>query len=194
MKRVAIVYFSKYGQTAKIAERLRVALAAHGAQATTYQIAGRSDYAGIDLEAADGVVVGGPVFAGKLPKPLREWALRNTAKLNSRPLGVFTVSLNAADARPQAREGDRTVLHAFCDATQLYPKLSASFKGALSYSKYGPFMRWMMKRISASASGPTDTGQDYEMTDWAEVDAFAPEFVQLLIKPKSEPERSKLSA
>jgi menaquinone-dependent protoporphyrinogen oxidase len=33
-----------------------------------------------------------------------------------------------------------------------------------------------MKRIARDATGDTDTGRDYEYTDWAEVAAFANDF------------------
>jgi menaquinone-dependent protoporphyrinogen oxidase len=48
--------------------------------------------------------------------------------------------------------------------------------GALRYTKYNFFVRWMMKRIVAAAGGDTDTSRDYEYTDWQDLRAFADRF------------------
>jgi menaquinone-dependent protoporphyrinogen oxidase len=48
--------------------------------------------------------------------------------------------------------------------------------GALLYTHYNFFIRWMMKRIVATAGGDTDTSRDYEYTDWNDVRAFARDF------------------
>ena len=48
--------------------------------------------------------------------------------------------------------------------------------GALLYTHYNFFVRWLMKRIVANAGGDTDTSKDYEYTDWSDVRAFAADF------------------
>jgi len=42
----------------------------------------------------------------------------------------------------------------------------------LTYCKYNFFIKLMMKTIARKAGGPTDTSRDYEFTDWATVDRF----------------------
>ena len=44
--------------------------------------------------------------------------------------------------------------------------------GALPYSKYSWWKRWMMRRIVAKAGGDTDTSRDYEYTDWNDLSEF----------------------
>jgi menaquinone-dependent protoporphyrinogen oxidase len=48
--------------------------------------------------------------------------------------------------------------------------------GALPYSKYNFFIRFIMRRIAAQAGGDVDTSRDYEYTDWGAVDRFASQF------------------
>jgi menaquinone-dependent protoporphyrinogen oxidase len=48
--------------------------------------------------------------------------------------------------------------------------------GALLYTRYNLFKRWLMKRIVAQQGGDTDTSKDYDYTDWADLRAFANEF------------------
>lgn len=49
--------------------------------------------------------------------------------------------------------------------------------GALKYTQYNPLVRFIMRRIAATAGGDLDTSRDYEYTDWAAVDRFVIEFV-----------------
>jgi menaquinone-dependent protoporphyrinogen oxidase len=44
--------------------------------------------------------------------------------------------------------------------------------GAVPFTRYGWFKKWVMRRISAKAGGGTDTSRDYEYTDWNDVRAF----------------------
>ena len=37
----------------------------------------------------------------------------------------------------------------------------------------------MLKRLASRHNAPTDTGNDYELTDWAALEAFAVEFIEL---------------
>ena len=63
------------------------------------------------------------------------------------------------------------------------PALAVSLAGAMSYTRYNPLMRWMLRRMSRAEGGPTDTSRDHEMTDWSEVRGFADTFAALLPTP-----------
>ena len=55
-------------------------------------------------------------------------------------------------------------------------KATATFGGALRYTKYNVLIRIMMRVIVGFAGGDTDTSRDYEYTDWRAVEGFAAEF------------------
>ena len=170
MNRIAIAYQSKYGQTEKIVNRIAEVFRAEGVGVDLINANAKPGALGSGYSR---VIVGGAVYAGKLPKRLVSWATENADRVNQIGCDVFTVSLNAADARPEAREVDFQLVKGFLTQTGLKPRLTKSLKGGLPYSKYGLFLRWMMLKISAAAKGPTDTSRDYEMTDWSEVEEFA---------------------
>lgn len=174
MRSVAIVYASRYGQTKKIVDRIANELHGSGLEVRTF---GDPDRYPSSLEGYDFVLVGGPVYVGKMLDPLTKWAKAHARELKTKRLSVFSVSLNAADERTTAREADRAILDRFCAQAAIDPYVSRSLKGGLPYTKYGFLTRWLLRRISASAGGPTDTQLDYEMTDWDEVVQFAHEAV-----------------
>jgi menaquinone-dependent protoporphyrinogen oxidase len=47
------------------------------------------------------------------------------------------------------------------------------FAGALAYTQYRWWLRWVMKQISRSQGRPTNTSRDHDLTDWGAVDRFA---------------------
>ena len=63
----------------------------------------------------------------------------------------------------------------FVKDTGWQPARAMPVAGALVYSKYNFFVRFVMKRIARKAGAPTDTSRDYEFTDWAALDRFVTE-------------------
>jgi menaquinone-dependent protoporphyrinogen oxidase len=123
------------------------------------------------------VIIGAPVYAGSFSKALEQWAKTYSVTLNSKVCGFFTVSGNAGDKRPEARAVDDMLLQKFITETGLRPQFVASFGGAIQFTKYNFFLRWMMKRISTKA-GTVDSSKDIELTDWVQVGAFANAFAE----------------
>ena len=63
----------------------------------------------------------------------------------------------------------------FFGDTGWHPRHWTIFAGALAYTKYNWFTRWVMKRIAQKAGGDTDTSRDHEYTNWPDVRNFARE-------------------
>jgi menaquinone-dependent protoporphyrinogen oxidase len=173
-----IVYASPYGQTRIIAEYIRKSiflLNDDGYSADLLEISKHNSNPDLPM-SAEAVIIGTPIYAGKFPKHLIKWVQNHKEELRGKPLAFFTVSLNAADKRLKARATDTDFLRKMINAFGLVPGHIASLAGALKYRDYGWLKRFIMKRISASAGGPTDTSQNYEMTDWSRVSAFIDAF------------------
>lgn len=77
-----ILYGSKYGATAQIAELLHEAMG-DGAQARNVEDG--TD----DLDAFDTVIIGGSVYAGKLNKDIVSFAKAHEGELQTKNLGLF---------------------------------------------------------------------------------------------------------
>jgi hypothetical protein len=56
----------------------------------------------------------------------------------------------------------------------------------LLYTRYGFFVRLVMRLISKMAGGDTDTSRDYEYTDWNAVAEFARRFSSALAERQSQ--------
>lgn len=199
MKKIAIAYASKHGQTEKIARYLAAKIESRKME---YELIDTSRSSVALGQGFSGIIYGSPVYRGRFPSGILAWARKNSVRINALPSAFFTVSLNAADQRPAARVADQQLLTLFMQETAALPRFSASFAGALNFRQYWWPIRLLMKRISAKAGGSTDTSRDHEYTDWQKVDSFLARFLvdlesrnpvkQVLIFPKGR--RAELQA
>src|SRR5262249_35868966 len=112
---------------------------------------------------------------------------RNRAGLDALPNAFLSVTLSEAGAeRATATSEERApfaadvqkMLDEFFTATDWRPKNVKPVAGALKYTKYNFFIRFIMKRIARKAGAATDTSRDYEYTNWAALDQFVDEFCE----------------
>lgn len=169
--RILIVYGTSYGQTAKIATRLRNELAVRGWHVTLAR--GDALPAGLSVREYDGVVVGASVIRGHHQRYIERFVRANRRALRHVPSAFFSVSGSAAGQRMEQRTDAWRVLGKFLAITGWQPRLTATFGGAISYTRYSRVVRWIITRIVNRAGGATDTSRDHEYTDWLEVERFA---------------------
>ena len=177
-RRILVTYGSRYGQTARIALRIAERLTTRGDFVT---LTGADDLpVGFTPSDYDGIVVGASVIGGKHQRSVRRFARRYAAALNAMPSAFFSVSGAAGSRDERGRADARRVLDDFLAESGWQPALVETVAGAITYTKYSFFVRWMLRRITARAGGPTDTSRDHELTDWAQVERLASAFAELL--------------
>lgn len=191
MLKILIVYGTKEGQTAKIAKTISQQLQDLGHEARL--INSRQIPSDLTIENYDGFICGAPIHASKYPLSFRRWVKTNSRSLDRLPNAFFSVCLGVLETKnPKTQETVRSIAMNFFKSCSWDPMMWTTFAGALTYTKYGWFVRWMMRRISEKAGGDTNTSRDYEYTNWDEVRAFAKDFVKLVyqvregVKPQLE--------
>ena len=175
MSRTLILYATTEGHTARIVERIAQRLRDKGHTVETH----RADEipAGVDPAAYDGVMLGASIHYGHHPGYLRALVRRQHAALRSRPTAFFSVSLSASGSGARTETAQR-YLETFLRQADWHPPQTATFAGALQYSKYGTFKKLLMRLIAHMVGNDTDTTRDYEYTDWDAVERFADAFAQ----------------
>lgn len=173
MPSILIAYATIEGQTERIAQRMAQRLRGLGHAVETCRVTGRATLP--HPENYDGVILGASIHYGHHPGYLGALVRDYHRALETRPGAFFSVSLSAGGpgARPDTA---RRYLEIFLRQTRWNPELSATFAGALQFSKYGPLKRLLMVAILRLAGGDTDTSRDYEYTDWQDVDRFCEGF------------------
>lgn len=169
--RALLVYATKQGQTEKIARCMAERLEA-GGMAVTLVRAERPP-AGLDPAAFEVVALGGPVHFGRHPRALRRFVGSHEGALLQRPTLFFSVSGAAGGSSEEERAEADGYVADFLARTGWAPDLTATVAGAIPYTRYSPFLRWVMRRISRKLGRGTDVSRDYEYTDWEQVEELA---------------------
>lgn len=176
MKSVAIVYASLYGQTERIAKRMKTRIEKAGPKACLMNV---EDSLSEEFPSdVDAVIIGGPIYFKKYPSSLIEWIPRHKSFLDSKPLAFFSVGLTASQKSEDAQKEEDEMLGKFLTQTGLLPLYVASFAGALNYTDYNWLLRIVMKSASRKAGLHLDTHHNFEYTDWKEVHSFLDAFLQ----------------
>lgn len=171
MARVLILHASHYGQTASIAQRIAQTLRGEGHIPVLVDSA---QVLATQVTACDAVVIGSPIRFGRHDAALQRVVHENAGELNRMPNGFFSVSLSASRPGKTMRDAQRCV-DEFVSATGFQPRICALFGGALAYTRYPFWLRWLMRFVSGRQGGSVDTTRDHEYTDWSAVEAFARE-------------------
>ena len=93
--------------------------------------------------------------------------------------GFFSVSLAAHERAAESQGEAEGYVDDFVRESRWHPGKIGIFAGALAYTKYGFFTRWVMRQIARrKGSGDLDSSRDYVYTDWRAVRRFALEYLE----------------
>jgi menaquinone-dependent protoporphyrinogen oxidase len=177
---VLIVYGTKEGHTATIAERMREAIAAKGHDVRVERAGSPPPAIPTDIDA---VLVGASIHVSKHQAEVREFVKRNRQRLSTMPSAFFQVCLTAADPSPDSEAETQVCLDEFADWTGWHPQTTTTFAGMLAWTQYDFFTRHLMKLVLRKQHLPPeqlDTSHDFDYTDYDAVKRFAEEFADAL--------------
>lgn len=190
--KLLIVYVSRDGQTAKIAGRIAEFATRKGVNAEVHDAV---NCPGDSIRDCDAVIFGAPVYFGRHPKSAVRFIANHRDQLQKLPAAFCSVSLSGAGKAPRQQENAQRCIREFLDRTAWEPCLCESIAGALLYRKYGFFKQWLMKWVVSREGGDTDTSQDYEYTDWGQVQRFAESFIESIdVQEATAHERTEILA
>lgn len=177
-RRILVVYGTAHGHTAKIAQRIALALRCVGDDVTLVDAGDLPRV--LNVGAYDGIIVGSSVNYGRHQRSVRRFVAAHQDELNATPSAFFSVSGAAAGKSRDERTRARRYINAFLHETQWRPAHAAAFGGCVAYTRYNPVLRWWVRRGMAKLGGPTDVSRDHEQTDWAQVRRFVGDFLAIV--------------
>lgn len=161
--KILVVYATTEGQTRKIAGFVANRIEAAGPSCDLIDSADvGSDFV---LPDADGAIIAASVHVGRYQTQIAHIVRNNLARLDAIPTMFVSVSLAAAGDADDL-EGVKDCADRFLRDVGWTPDAIEHVAGAFLYTRYDFFKRWTMKLIARQHGAPTDTSQDYEMTDW----------------------------
>jgi menaquinone-dependent protoporphyrinogen oxidase len=182
MNKIGVLYATREGHTARIADRVAAGLIARGLLAEIRNVRDPDSIPPLDRYCA--VILAASVHAGKHEPEMVKFVKERLEELQSMPAAFLSVTLSEAGAeRPDATPEEharfsadvQSVLDTFFNETGWHPQHVKPVAGALLYTKYNFLIRFIMKRIARKSGGDTDTSRDYEYTDWLALDRFVEE-------------------
>lgn len=170
---VLVFYATVEGHTEKIARHLAARLEKAGLRVEVAS----ADQAGFcDPGTYEAAIMCAPIHIGRYPSSFVSFVSNWKASLQAVPDALVTVSLAIASEIEEERSEARAYPQRLIEQTGWKPDETFDVAGALKYTEYDFFRRWIMRRIAGKEGGPVDTSKDHELTDWAALDAFADSF------------------
>jgi menaquinone-dependent protoporphyrinogen oxidase len=163
--KLMIVYATTEGQTRKICEFLRDESEKAGHIPALFDAVVTPPAP----DEFDAVVVAASLHGGKYHQAVRHFVQTHHKTLNRMDSVFLSVSLTAATDEPESWKELKQHTDDFLLETGWNPGVTEQVAGALLYTQYDFFKRFIMRMISSRAGGDTDTGKDYEYTDWNQV-------------------------
>ncbi len=180
---IVVAYATRHGQSRRVAEQVAKSLTACGCVADLLNVA---DQGAVEWGDYTGAVLVASVHAGHHEKEMIAFVKGARPALDRMPHAFLSVTLTEADAEDAAAPEDRRakaaaevrmMVETFVAETGWRPRRVVPVAGALLFSQYNPFLRFVMKRIARRQRGPAvDTSHDTVFTDWIALDRFARSF------------------
>jgi menaquinone-dependent protoporphyrinogen oxidase len=178
MARILLVYGTREGHTAHLADDIAITLEAESHRVDVRNLL--HDHPSAD--AYDAVVVGASVHAHGYEREVRHWVRAHRDELWSMPSAFFSVCLSSANRDTKSNAEVDAVIDSFVEDTGWKPRLVGRFAGAIAYSKYNWFIKRVIRRIVRHETNGQyqDMSRDYDLTDYDEVTAFAKTFADMV--------------
>jgi menaquinone-dependent protoporphyrinogen oxidase len=171
---ILVGYATVEGQTRKIAEAVAAAIEKAGHRALLLDVTSGGEYAVAHPEAA---ILCAPVHAARYPAAFTAFVRQEASWLNSVPNAFVSVSLLIRSEFEEEQEEARQFPDALLAESGWRPGLVHHAAGALRYTEYDFFKRWIIRRMAEYENAPTDVSRDHEFTDWQALSAFVQAFL-----------------
>jgi menaquinone-dependent protoporphyrinogen oxidase len=159
MARILVAYASKKGSTAEIAEAIGKELQAAGHVVDVIETGTVTSPAGYNA-----VVIGGPVYMGKMMGEVGKFVRRHYNELKDLPVAGFIVGLGLVSKDPASIMNAEKVLKAAL--APLQPVAVTAFAGRLDPAKLSWFQNWITKNVKSPVG---------DFRDWTAIAAWAKE-------------------
>ena len=163
-----IIYSSTDGHTKTICKRIIDFLK----DGNITKLVSLNEAKNLDLSEFDKIIIGASIRYGKHSEDLYKFIELNKNTLNEKESIFFSV--NVVARKPEKNTPDNNpYIKKFLKISKWKPKKIGVFAGKVDYPNYNFFDKYIIKLIMFITSGPIDTSQSYEFTDWSKVEDFA---------------------
>ncbi|BDM62564.1 protoporphyrinogen oxidase [Shewanella sp. NFH-SH190041] len=175
MKTVLILYFSRGGHTAKIANTIAEQIRLDGDQCDVVNI---RDGVEPQWDKYDVIALGAPVLYGTYHKSVFAFIERYRQQLADKPNSFFCVNVVARNPEKRVLENNK-YLQKFLTLSPWQPTDLKIIPGKVDYPSWPWYDRLAIQLIMKMTNGPTDPKAVIDYTDWQDVKRYASHLRQL---------------
>ena len=169
-----IIYSTTDGQTKKICETLKE----NSIDKNFYEIISLEEAFHKEIEKYEKIIIGASIRYGRHNPKIYEFIEINKEVLEKKKSAFFSV--NVVARKPEKNTPDTNpYIRKFLKKSNWLPKKLGVFAGKIDYPKLGFINRSVIRFIMFITSGPTNTNNTYEFTDWHSVRKFIKEFDEI---------------
>jgi menaquinone-dependent protoporphyrinogen oxidase len=153
--RTAIIYVTKHGTTAKVAQKIQ-----EGIGVANTDMFNLKDNSNIDLSKYEQVIIGGSIHAGSIQKRITHFCNEHTVDLVQKPLGLFICCMD--EKHPQSE-----FENAFPELLRSHAKSKKIMGGEFLIEKMNFIEKLIIKKVSkvTSTISKIDEGKIKEMVE-----------------------------
>ena len=172
--RILVCYGTTEGQTRKIAEFVAEMVEKAGHEPALFDVTAIN---ALEPSRCQAAILAGSVHMGRYQQAFVQRIEGWQATLNAMPSAFISVSLSAASPDSHDRAEIDECAQKMLRETGWHPKATLHAAGAIRFSEYDFFKRWLARLIAAQMRRDVGIGGDQEFTDWAAVGAFVEKFL-----------------
>ena len=166
-----IIYSTTDGQTKKICETIKN----NSLNKNSYEVVSIDEAFQKEIEKYDKIIIGASIRYGRHSPKVYKFIKNNKNILEKKKSAFFSVNVvarkqdkNTPDTNPYIRK--------FLKKSSWQPNKLGVFAGKIDYPSLGFINKNVIRFIMLITSGPTNTKNTYEFTDWQGVKKFIEEF------------------
>ncbi|MGL5046682.1 MAG: menaquinone-dependent protoporphyrinogen IX dehydrogenase [Shewanella sp.] len=177
MTRVLVLYFTRGGHTAKIANAIADQLIFRGAKVDLIDINSAAARC-IDWHNYDAVALGACVLYGSYDKSVFQFIGQHQRALSELPNSFFCVNVVARNPEKRIPENNK-YLQKFIALSPWTPADLKIIAGKVNYPAWPWYDRLAIQLIMKITKGPTDPKSVIDYTDWQDVKVYADHLLKL---------------
>jgi menaquinone-dependent protoporphyrinogen oxidase len=158
MNKVLVVYASRYGSTAEVAQAIAQELCSRGEVTEVHSVEEQ-----IDPAAFDAVIVGSAIRMGRWLPAATKFVQQNQAVLRNKPTAIFTLHMLATDDSAASRQ--QRDAYTATERGLIQPELEAFFTGKIDRAQLSLIEKMMFK---ATGSPGGDRRNWQAIRTWAD--------------------------
>lgn len=175
--RILICYGTTEGQTRKIADFIADIVKRRGHEPAVFDATAVSD---LEPSRSGAAILAGSVHMGRYQSALLHRISRWRTELNAMPSAFISVSMSAASEDSHDRAEVDEICQKMLRETGWTPKATHHAGGAIRFSEYDFFKRWVARMVARQMRRDARPGEDQEYTDWPALAAFVESFLSSL--------------